>query len=160
MIDETYQFSQGGSENMYGTEAIDVILNEMKASKPDPVFIFAGYPAEMEEFLNQNDGLRRRIGVEFNFPDYTPEELAEIFFMKFEEMKKEVTKRKKTIMLEEEVNQSSVTDLMSKISDRVRAKENGSIADKIIKKAMQNAAGRRRSTLSLRDLDKAIRDIK
>jgi hypothetical protein len=36
----------------------------------------------MNEFLNLNTGIRSRIGYTFNFKDYTPEELTDIFLLK------------------------------------------------------------------------------
>ena len=36
-----------------------------------PVFIFAGYSENMEEFLDTNIGLRRRIKLKFMFQDYS-----------------------------------------------------------------------------------------
>ena len=41
-------------------------------------YIFAGYPAEMKEFLNVNAGLKRRITHVFRFSDYTYVELVQI----------------------------------------------------------------------------------
>lgn len=45
----------------------------------NPVMIFAGYPAEMEEFMKLNPGFKRRIRTTFRFPDYSCEELARMF---------------------------------------------------------------------------------
>ena len=42
------------------------------------IFIFAGYPCEMEDFLRVNPGLSRRISNVLQFNDYTPMELTEI----------------------------------------------------------------------------------
>ena len=44
----------------------------------NPIFIFAGYLCEMEDFLRVNPGLSRRIPNVLQFNDYTPMELAEI----------------------------------------------------------------------------------
>ena len=43
----------------------------------NPIFIFAGYPCEMEDFLRVNPGLSRRIPNVLQFNDYMPMELAE-----------------------------------------------------------------------------------
>lgn len=37
--------------------------------------IAAGYEANMEQFLNSNDSLRRRFAKRIEFKDYTPTEL-------------------------------------------------------------------------------------
>ena len=44
-----------------------------------PIFIFAGYLKEMEQFLLTNPGLRSRIGHTFDFADYDVRDLAKIF---------------------------------------------------------------------------------
>ena len=44
----------------------------------NPIFIFAGYPCEMEDFLKVNPGLSRRISNVLQFNDYTPMELTKI----------------------------------------------------------------------------------
>ena len=41
-------------------------------------------PEEMEAFRNSNPGIASRIGFTFHFPDYTPEELTQMFGRKME----------------------------------------------------------------------------
>lgn len=48
----------------------------------DPVVIVAGYPKEMGAFLAANAGMESRFGFVFDFPDYSPLELAQIFAQK------------------------------------------------------------------------------
>ena len=43
-----------------------------------PVFLFAGYSENMEEFLDTNIGSRRRIKLKFMFQDYSPVDLSRI----------------------------------------------------------------------------------
>ena len=76
-IDEAYALAddRGGS---YGDEAINTIVQEMENRREDLVVIFAGYPAEMERFLNKNPGLRSRVAFHVPFADYTADELCEI----------------------------------------------------------------------------------
>lgn len=50
----------------------------MENHREDVIVIFAGYPKKMEKFLANNEGLRSRIAFHMDFPDYTPDELAEI----------------------------------------------------------------------------------
>ena len=54
--------------------------NECKYRRKNksPIFIFAGYPCETEDFFRVNPGLSRRIPNFPQFNDYTPMELAEI----------------------------------------------------------------------------------
>ena len=75
-IDEAYSLVD--DRNSYGAEAINTIVQEMENQRDNVIVIFAGYPDRMEEFLNQNEGLRSRIAFQINFPDYNGEELTSI----------------------------------------------------------------------------------
>ena len=44
-----------------------------------PSVIFAGYEAEVKQFMGTNAGLRSRINPHLVFPDYLHRQLAEIF---------------------------------------------------------------------------------
>lgn len=44
---------------------------------PQCTMIFAGYPDKMEEFLDTNEGLRRRITYKFEFDDYRLNNICE-----------------------------------------------------------------------------------
>ncbi|MGI6264203.1 MAG: AAA family ATPase [Acutalibacteraceae bacterium] len=76
-IDEAYALvdERGGS---FGDEAINTIVQEMENRREDLVVIFAGYPNEMENFLNRNPGLRSRIAFHVPFADYSADELCDI----------------------------------------------------------------------------------
>ena len=77
LIDEAYSLIDD-RRGSYGDEAIDTIVQEMENNREDMVVIFAGYPKEMETFLNRNSGLRSRIAYHINFDDYNANELYEI----------------------------------------------------------------------------------
>lgn len=77
-IDEAYTLVSH-SENDFGQEAIDVLLKLMEDNRDKFVTIVAGYPNEMEEFLDSNPGLRSRFNKKIEFEDYTVEELMAIF---------------------------------------------------------------------------------
>ncbi len=77
-IDEAYSLvndENGG----YGQEAIDTLIKLMEDKREDTIVIVAGYPALMRTFLDSNPGLRSRIPFEITFPDYSAEELLDIF---------------------------------------------------------------------------------
>jgi len=77
-IDEAYSLLED-KEGLYGDEAINTIVQEMENSKDDTVVVFAGYPNEMENFIERNPGLKSRITFKVDFPDYNTSELVKIF---------------------------------------------------------------------------------
>lgn len=76
-IDEAYSLVDDRSGS-FGDEAINTIVQEMENHREDVVVIFAGYPDEMEKFLQKNPGLRSRIAFHVPFADYDANELCEI----------------------------------------------------------------------------------
>ena len=78
-IDEAYTLNQEG-EN-FGQEAIDTILKAMEDHRDKFIVIVAGYTELMKAFVESNPGLRSRFNKFFEFPDYTVDELQEIFKM-------------------------------------------------------------------------------
>lgn len=76
-IDEAYSLDVDGRD--YGQEAIETILTFMEEHRGKIVVIVAGYPTEMEKFLDSNPGLRSRFDTAIQFDDYSPRELMQIF---------------------------------------------------------------------------------
>ena len=80
-LDEAYSLvPEGGSGNDFGQEAITTILKFMEDNREDFVFVGAGYPIEMERFINSNSGFASRFNEIIDFPDYEAEELGKIFY--------------------------------------------------------------------------------
>jgi SpoVK/Ycf46/Vps4 family AAA+-type ATPase len=78
-IDEAYSLARSGDDSKdFGKEVIEVLLKEMSDGKGDIAIIGAGYPKEMEDFINSNPGLKSRFSHYFSFEDYLPEELYAI----------------------------------------------------------------------------------
>ncbi len=77
-VDEAYGLHKPENERDYGSEAIDVLLQAMEERRADLVVVFAGYRDRMERFFASNPGLRSRIGLHVDFPDYARDELLEI----------------------------------------------------------------------------------
>lgn len=76
-IDEAY--SLGGNENDFGKEAIQTLLKFMEDNRNRILVIVAGYTLNMKDFLATNPGLESRFNTFIEFPDYSPNELLEIF---------------------------------------------------------------------------------
>ncbi|MFD2045731.1 stage V sporulation protein K [Ornithinibacillus salinisoli] len=76
-IDEAYSLARGGEKD-FGKEAIDTLVKQMEDYGNDFVLILAGYPYEMERFLNLNPGLKSRFPFILDFDDYEVDQLMEI----------------------------------------------------------------------------------
>lgn len=76
-IDEAYTLVKDGND--YGQEAIDTILKAMEDHRDDFIVIVAGYTDLMQNFINSNPGLKSRFNKYIDFPDYSADELVEIF---------------------------------------------------------------------------------
>lgn len=82
-IDEAYSLKRAGSmSDVFGQEAIDTLLERMSALNGEFAVVAAGYPKEMERFLDSNPGFQSRFGEDFLLKDYTSEELTKIFEIK------------------------------------------------------------------------------
>jgi SpoVK/Ycf46/Vps4 family AAA+-type ATPase len=77
-IDEAYTL-RGTHDQDFGHEAIATILKEMEDRRDRLVIIIAGYSEPIKGFIDSNPGLQSRFTRYIEFPDYTPEELFEIF---------------------------------------------------------------------------------
>jgi len=77
-IDEAYYLYKPSNERDYGSEAIEILLQEMERSRQDLVVIFAGYKDRMTDFYRSNPGLSSRVAHHIDFPDYSEVELMAI----------------------------------------------------------------------------------
>jgi SpoVK/Ycf46/Vps4 family AAA+-type ATPase len=77
-IDEAYSLTPAWYDG-YGSEAIAELIKLMEEHRDDLVVIVAGYDAKMAKFLETNPGLASRFPTTLRFPDYTDDELVEIF---------------------------------------------------------------------------------
>ncbi len=80
-IDEAYALTNRGGMD-YGQEAVDTLLKAMEDHRDDLVVIVAGYTELMREFVHSNPGLESRFNRFMHFPDYTVEEMRDIFLMR------------------------------------------------------------------------------
>ena len=78
-IDEAYALAQ--KDDAFGQEAVDTILKAMEDNRDDFVVIVAGYTEPMKKFIDSNPGLKSRFNKYIEFPDYSIDELEEIFNM-------------------------------------------------------------------------------
>lgn len=69
-IDEAYTLS---------LDAVAELIAQMENHRDELIVILAGYSRHMQALLGSNPGFKSRIGEEIYFPDYSEEELLEIF---------------------------------------------------------------------------------
>ena len=78
-IDEAYSLARSNDDSKdFGREVIEILVKEMSNGVGDMAVIVAGYPKEMQNFMDSNPGLKSRFKMNFEFDDYLPQELASI----------------------------------------------------------------------------------
>ena len=78
-VDEAYTLAPPHEQIDFGREVIDTLLAEMENRRESLAVIVAGYPDDMERFLDANPGLKSRFSRKLHFPDYEPEDMVRIF---------------------------------------------------------------------------------
>ena len=79
-IDEAYSLYRGDEDTKdFGREALDTLIAEMENHRSDLVVIMAGYTEDMNRLLRGNSGLASRMPYTIEFPNFTREQLYEIF---------------------------------------------------------------------------------
>ena len=77
-IDEAYSLTAAG-RNDYGRQVVEILLKRMDDLRDRLVVIAAGYTREMQEFVAFNPGLESRFTKYIDFPDYSADEMVQIF---------------------------------------------------------------------------------
>ncbi|MEQ8472966.1 MAG: AAA family ATPase [Marinoscillum sp.] len=90
-IDEAYSLNPEGI-NDFGGEAIEILLKRMEDNRKRLVVIVAGYPDEMNSFIQSNPGLQSRFNRYFHFDHYSPEAMMAIFKINAAQADFELTK--------------------------------------------------------------------
>ena len=79
-IDEAYSLYRGDDGGRdYGREAIDTLIAEMENHRNDFIVIMAGYTDDMDTLMQGNLGLKSRMPYTIEFPNFTRQQLYEIF---------------------------------------------------------------------------------
>ncbi|MBK7231750.1 MAG: AAA family ATPase [Saprospiraceae bacterium] len=78
-IDEAYALARTHDDSKdFGREVIEILVKEMSNGAGDIAIIMAGYPKEMKYFIDSNPGMKSRIKLYYEFPDYLPQQLYKI----------------------------------------------------------------------------------
>ena len=78
-VDEAYSLIIERGEDPFGREAVQVLLKRIEDDRDKFVAILAGYPGPMQRLIRTNPGLSSRFQRTFSFPDFTADELLQIF---------------------------------------------------------------------------------
>ncbi len=129
-IDEAYSLARSAEDNKdFGREVIEILVKEMSDGTGDISIIFAGYPAEMKTFMNANAGLKSRVTLHFEFPDYLPQELADIAEYAATEQNVHLTKQSKAYLYDK---------IVKAYRERDRFFGNARMVHKLIEQAKMN----------------------
>jgi SpoVK/Ycf46/Vps4 family AAA+-type ATPase len=131
-IDEAYSLA-GGGESDFGPEAIQTLLKRIEDDRERLVVILAGYPKEMERFFDSNTGLQSRFSRTFEFNDYNPLELKDIFCR---------IAKAKNYLLSPDAEQAVLGIMEESYKNRDRHFGNGRMARNLFEKAIQNQSDR------------------
>ena len=102
-IDEAYMLANidaNGQVDQTGKEAVGALITRMLNDAGKFVLVMAGYPKEMNAFVDKvNAGFRRRFRPFLHINDYTAEELNQIFMLKSAKQKLILTDEAKKQLL-------------------------------------------------------------
>ncbi|MCR4642129.1 MAG: AAA family ATPase [Lachnospiraceae bacterium] len=76
-IDEAYSLLT----DAHGQEAINQLVNDMTRYAGQFAVVLAGYPNQIDQLLNANEGLASRFPNQFTLPDYSADEMKRIFLL-------------------------------------------------------------------------------
>ena len=66
------------TKDSFGKEALDTLIKLVEDKRDELVVVLAGYPAEMDELMAHNPGVRSRFPTVILFEDYNVAELMQI----------------------------------------------------------------------------------
>ena len=133
-IDEAYGLKPADDSGRdFGQEAIEALLKRMEDNRGRIAVIIAGYPDEMERFLEANPGVKSRFNRYFHFDHYTPKEMCQIFELFCSQMGYELTTGGREKLMEH---------LEVAYQNRTRTFGNGRYARNLLEKTLEQHANR------------------
>ena len=78
-IDEAYSITENDHSDSYGRECLTELTKALEDYRDDLVVIVAGYTEPMNHFFESNPGLKSRFNTFIEFPDYSADELQQMF---------------------------------------------------------------------------------
>jgi SpoVK/Ycf46/Vps4 family AAA+-type ATPase len=129
-IDEAYALVRNPEDTKdYGHEVIETLVKEMSDGPGDIAIIVAGYPKEMDTFLEANPGLKSRFGMNFDFPDYLPQEMLKLI---------EIASEQRQIKFTKEAFDFLYKKIVEKFRSRDRTFGNARLVNSLVDEAKMN----------------------
>lgn len=159
-IDEAYSLVDGGNSD-YGKEAIATLLKRMEDDRDRLVVILAGYTNDMRRFIDSNPGLQSRFNRYIEFPDYSADELHQIFLS---------SANKYEYKLTEEADSFLKKSLETVVANKDKNFGNGRFVRNLFEKVVENQANRLSSiaqvssdslvTIEKEDIEKSLDSVR
>ncbi|MDR2586232.1 MAG: AAA family ATPase [Prevotellaceae bacterium] len=156
-IDEAYSLVHSENDD-YGLEALATLIKRMEDDRDKLVVILAGYTKEMKTFIKSNSGLESRFNRYIEFPDYSADELYQIF---------EYILKKFDYHLAEGVDEFVKSFLLQAVESKARNFGNARFVRNLFEKTAERQANRlskethltmeRLSEISLEDIESVVR---
>ena len=131
-IDEAYSLV-GDSKDTFGAEAMQILLKRAEDERDRLIVILAGYSQPMQKLLKTNPGLTSRFSRTFDFPDYSAEELCQIF---------EILSSKNHYNVAPDVRLKIQESLLQHVADKDQHFGNGRLVRNMFEQAMRRLADR------------------
>lgn len=131
-IDEAYSLI-GENKDDFGKEAVATLIKRMEDDRDKLVLVLAGYTKEMSDFIDTNPGFKSRFNRYISFPDYTPDELFEIF---------ESSCKKLDYRLTQDAKAKLKSVFENAYSTRDKSFGNGRFVRNVFEKALEQQANR------------------
>ncbi len=129
-IDEAYSLVRSeNDEQDFGREVVEILIKEMSDGPGDIAILVAGYPQQMQIFLDSNPGLKSRFNLYYHFSDYLPQELMKIADQKAEMKQVQFTPEARGFMQEK---------LIEAYRNRDRSFGNARLVNALVEEAKMN----------------------
>ena len=152
-IDEAYSLVHEDDPLDYGNEAVAELIKAMEDYKGKFCVIFAGYKIPMEKMLKTNPGFNSRIQFHVDFPNYSRDELKDIFRLMLDKDNYLVSEDALSKMLD-------ITDVLRKNPDFANARDARNILQQCEMNLNLRSPDGSNRTIFIEDVNKYIKDAK
>ncbi len=152
-IDEAYSLAHENDPIDFGHEAVAELIKGMEDNKGKFCVILAGYKGPMEKMLATNQGFNSRLQFHIDFPNYSRDELEDIFRLMLEKDEYLVEDDALNRMLD-------ITDVMRKNPDFANARDARNILQQCEMNLNLRSVDGSNRCITVDDVNKYIEDAK